>query len=175
MTSAVGNNNNIASTYSPRAATAEARDRRLQRSHELVHELIDGDEQRELQHELHAAGRCRHVTFRDSEFNHTSTAIVTKSMQIFDGSIRNATCEHLCLHNVHTESAQMLLPRNAKFRSGAAMAMARERPTYTSGNSYMRRPGVYEVEGIMIQNTSGDGVQLASYNLWIFKINIHRI
>jgi polygalacturonase len=41
-------------------------------------------------------------TFRDSFFNHTSTAIIMKSMPVFDGTIRNVTYENLELYNVRT-------------------------------------------------------------------------
>ena len=41
-------------------------------------------------------------TFRNGFFNHTSSAVIMKSMPVFQGSIRNVTYENLRLHNVRT-------------------------------------------------------------------------
>lgn len=104
------------------------------------------------------SGDIVNVTFSDSTFNHTSTAVIMKSMPVFDGQIVNVTYENLRLHNVRTgvcinTQAQECFPRGSDDRW---LAHARSR----GGGG---KVDVMNVKGITVRNVSGEGVGLAGY------------
>jgi hypothetical protein len=116
-------------------------------------------------------GDIVNVTFRDSFFNHTSTAIIMKSMPVFEGSIRNVTYENLQLHNVRTgvcinTAAQECFNRGGDTEEDPWAAHARRKTIAAASSSAgvgAVGVGVMNVDAIVVRNISGDHVGLAGY------------
>ena len=121
-----------------------------------------------------ARGDIVNVTFKDSMFNHTSTAIIMKSMPMFKGSIKNVTYENIVLHNVRTGICINTASQSCYNRDDArSLSGTGAPPTTTSsrldvGSLSSSRPslnqlGFMNVEGVTIKNVTGINVDLAGF------------